>query len=92
MKQASAVLARRHRKRFPFSARTGVRAYCDRHTAPARGSQASMPQEVKPPAPSRKARQAAQTSPEVRAQVEQLQFWLKVFSRFCNEDPHQEPS
>src|SRR5438874_2262205 len=32
----------------------------------------------------------AQTSPKLRGQVKQLQYWLKVFSRFCREEPEQE--
>jgi hypothetical protein len=29
-------------------------------------------------------------SAQVRAQVKQLQFWLKVFSRFCQDEPEQD--
>jgi hypothetical protein len=28
--------------------------------------------------------------PDVRAQVKQLQFWLKVFARFCQDRPEKE--
>jgi hypothetical protein len=34
--------------------------------------------------------QATNDSPHVQEQVKQLQFWLKVFSRFCNDDVEEE--
>ena len=33
---------------------------------------------------------SAEGNPQVDAQVKQLQFWLKVFSRFCQEEPERE--
>jgi hypothetical protein len=32
-------------------------------------------------------RRHGERSPQVQAQVKQLQFWLKVFSRFCHDEP-----
>jgi len=42
------------------------------------------------PVPPSHGGQTADKSPQVREQVKQLQFWLKVFARFCHDDADEE--
>jgi hypothetical protein len=70
--------------RFPISNPPGLRSHCSGHRPGA-----------DQPGPEPHGANGAKLQPQdkrpadVRAQVKQLQFWLKVFSRFCHDETEQ---
>jgi hypothetical protein len=90
MKQASSTLGGKGQTRLPANSTPApmlFRPKCqpvrlDR-LAETNGTSSSKP--ATPP-PSLHPEPGAKDSPQVKNQVKQLQFWLKVFSRFCQDD------
>ena len=87
-----ALLGQSKPSRFPVSSSPSVRSCCSQQDLkrPATPTVSASSQ----PTPSAPA-QANPTptevgSDQVRAQVKQLQFWLRVFSRFCQGGPDRE--
>jgi hypothetical protein len=84
MKQAMSPLGNR-RPRLPVNTPPAPRSHCDAQGQLSSGRQLE-PAEVAPSTGRRNSRRAESQTPAVRAQVKQLQFWLKVFSRFCQDE------
>lgn len=84
MKQGSALLGRRP-QRLPRATPPPARPQCESDTleAPEESTDTASNPQVRA---RRRVRRAVEQSPKVRAQVKQLKFWLKVFSRFCHDD------
>jgi hypothetical protein len=91
MQQGAPILGRRQPRRFPLSARSDMRLFCRNQKPSNLRSQSDLP-ETQAAAPTRQSRPATEKAAETGAQVKELQFWLKVFSRFCQPDTDQEPS
>jgi hypothetical protein len=68
--------------RWPMSSAQTARPPCEDRQDRSGGSET-------PPVTQPRVRQKPEASPEVKAQVKQLQFWLKVFSRFCSDDSRE---
>lgn len=72
--------------RLPLSQSPRVRPPCTPESA---SGSVRRPRPAAVPQPGRAA-EPNRSSEQVRAQVKQLQFWLRVFSRFCQNKPEQE--
>jgi hypothetical protein len=57
---------------------------------PARPARAAGTQRPEESPPGGAASRSGEDAAKVRAQVKQLHFWLKVFSRFCQDGPEQD--
>lgn len=90
LKDASALLGQRRPTRLPVSNSPSARQPQCKHSSPSR----RLPLQSKPSEPAVPVRMRrvppGKAPAEVRAQVKQLQFWLKVFSRFCQGRAEQE--
>jgi hypothetical protein len=91
LKQASSVLGKPTPSRLPVSSSPMLfRPNCK--PVPLQSQSQEQPAQPDPTeeASARRVRSAqercAKDSPQIREQVKQLQFWLKVFSRFCQDD------
>jgi hypothetical protein len=75
------------RNRFPSSSIPPIsRSDCAHHASAERPAFAEPnPAPAAAPAQPEFAQQPTNDSPQTREQVKQLQFWLKVFARFCHD-------
>jgi hypothetical protein len=76
-KQGKRILGQAPQTRFPLSQPPRAREHC-------RVEQSEQEGDTLDRVPVRTRQR--QDSAKVRAQVKQLKFWLKVFSRFCHEE------
>jgi hypothetical protein len=92
MNQASSALGQKQHPRLPMSSAPMLfRSKCK--PVPLDGSTGTEDQTQLENSPLadriRRVQKTSKDSPKVQKQVKQLQFWLKVFSRFC-QDPAPE--
>jgi hypothetical protein len=84
MKQSSSLLGRRP-QRLPLSTPPPARTECDGGTMDWQDGFSENCERPQVRA-RRRVERGANPSPKVKAQVNQLKFWLKVFSRFCHDE------
>ena len=84
LNQSATILGKQRLGRIPLATPLGFRRHCSSEKSAAAGNRVHRPD------PTPKARRATRNSAKVQAQISQLKFWLKVFSRFCQEESEQD--
>ena len=88
LNQGWPVLGKQRPTRYPLTRPPSARPSCGSGHSDAHDSTPELPcsTRLRPEVGGHEQKDSAQ----VRAQVKQLQFWLKVFSRFCQDETEQD--